>query len=1220
MTRSPDPSSGDDAMAAQLRFWEAMHALSLDLSAGSEIDTLLQNVVDRAAAITEAPFAELLMPEGDELVVRAYTANQPFLKGDRITREEGPISWQAADSGKIVIVDDYAADPRARSIYRDPPHGPTANIPITFDGACLGVIEVARVRDDRAFSPLDLQHGVILAQLLGVIIQNANDRTTLERELAERTAAETALRESEDRYRDLVEHSDILFSTHDLDGRLLSVNAAACTSTGYSHAELLRMNLRDLVIPEFVDVVPLYLARIRRRGHARGVMAVRTADGQRRDWVYDNTLRTDGDRPVVRGIARDETARLAAERAARESEANLRAVARNAPIGIVVVQDGRYVFVNDQFAEMFGYAPGELVRQPHSVIIHPDERATIQDLSRRRVAGEEVPELYETTGMTADGRSLPIQVTAALMTWSGAPASLGFIRDISLRQKITGELQSARDRLEATLAAVPDLLFVLDRDGRFLDFRANQADLLAVPPEVFLGRLVTEVVPPPVAAQVLAAMKEARESGQSIGRQYALEVPAGLRTFELSIGRRGEGEGETFVVLARDISYRQLVDEALRFLSTGIGPLRGETLYVAMATRAAALLGADFGFVSRVDPDHQVARTIVLVGDGTPVPAVTYRLPEIPGSTIVADGAASAPQPPRHPLAETLGIHHCTAIPLLDTTGRLIGEIGIGRREPREGPERSDEVLRFFAVRAAAELERERAEGMFQGLFEFAPDAIIAVDGEGRIADLNSHAVDLFGYSRQEAIGQPIEILVPSEFHGRHVNARRAFMAEPGRRMMASDRTELRAIRRDGTRFPVEISLGPIDAEDGPRIVAIVRDVSDRRSAEEERRSLEAQLRQSQRLEAIGTLAGGIAHDFNNILTTIIGNTELAALDAPAGGSLAETLDEIRRAGHRARALVRQILAFSRRREETDRRPQPLAPIIEEVAGLLRAALPAGAALRVVVDPKAPDVLVDSSQIHQVLMNLGTNAWQALPSGVGTIEIRLDDARVGRDEERTEHSLRPGRYARLQVIDTGSGIDAATAERIFEPFFTTKDPGQGTGLGLAVVHGIVLGHGGEVTVHSTPGVGTTMEILLPAVESAAPPAPRPTPQPDRGSGQVIACVDDEAAIVRLTARVLELAGYSVMGFTNAADMLVVLGENPGAFDALLTDLNMPGISGLELAREALLLRPDLPIGLTSGYLTDELIREAKAVGVREIVHKPSDTASLVGAIARLFGG
>jgi signal transduction histidine kinase/ActR/RegA family two-component response regulator len=408
-------------------------------------------------------------------------------------------------------------------------------------------------------------------------------------------------------------------------------------------------------------------------------------------------------------------------------------------------------------------------------------------------------------------------------------------------------------------------------------------------------------------------------------------------------------------------------------------------------------------------------------------------------------------------------------------------------------------------------------------------------------------------------------------------------------------------------------------------------DITERKRAEAARLSLEAQLRESQKMEAIGTLAGGIAHDFNNALATILGNAELARQDASANPKALESLEEIRKAGSRARGLVQQILSFSRR-QPTERKLLTLATVIEECARLLRATLPSRIALEVHCDADAPQVLADSTQIQQVVINLATNAMQAMPSGHGRIAIRLDTVRLDApwvNEHPVLHALhdkRPGRTVRLAVIDNGPGMDADTLARIFEPFFTTKAVDEGTGLGLSVVHGIVQAHEGAIEVESQPGKGSIFTLYLPVAvtaddapvhDSAAARAPAQRAPENAKGGARILYLDDDESLVYLVQRLLERRGYRVSGYTDQREALDAIRADPAMFDLVVTDYNMPGMSGLDVARSARAIRADLPIAIASGFIDETLRSQAESAGVHELIFKANEVEELCDAFERL---
>jgi PAS domain S-box-containing protein len=442
-----------------------------------------------------------------------------------------------------------------------------------------------------------------------------------------------------------------------------------------------------------------------------------------------------------------------------------------------------------------------------------------------------------------------------------------------------------------------------------------------------------------------------------------------------------------------------------------------------------------------------------------------------------------------------------------------------------------------------------------------------------------------------------------------------------------SDRTgfevEHRILRPDGVVRHVFVRRHIYrDADGRPRrAIGIIQDITDRKQAEGQRTRLETQLRQAQKMEAIGNLAGGIAHDFNNILTAIMAHAELLDLELPretTGPHLRDSVHEILTASGRARDMVRQILTFSRK-QPVERKRIEIDPVVQDALRLVKVTLPPSVELRVDLNAQRA-VMANEAQIHQIVLNLCTNAAQAMGTVGGAITVSLsvadlDDARV-----RSRPPLRTGEHVLLEIRDNGCGMDAVTVERIFEPFFTTKGVGQGTGLGLAVVHGAVQAHDGAIFVESTPGKGTVFSVYLPALKN--PPAGKAgaTVAPMGGTGQKILFVDDEPSVAKIGARLLERLGYKAVALTDpvaARDRLV---NNPQEFDLVITDYLMPRVTGLDLSRAAWAVRPDLPMILAVGFGGQLDATRAKAHGFKEFVAKPFAIQTLADAIVRALGG
>ena len=523
---------------------------------------------------------------------------------------------------------------------------------------------------------------------------------------------------------------------------------------------------------------------------------------------------------------------------------------------------------------------------------------------------------------------------------------------------------------------------------------------------------------------------------------------------------------------------------------------------------------------------------------------------------------------------------------------------------------------RAYAAAQAMTRELRASEERYRRIVETASEGIWLLDASHRLAFVNPRIAQWLGLSEEAMRGRPVDDFMDADEAERCRTALAAQFEGDGGSL------EMRLRRADGSPMWVSLSTRPIrdDVGNPTGALGMLTDINDRRQAEERRAALETQLREAQKMEAIGTLAGGIAHDFNNILAAIIGNVAAARQDAAIGLSSDASLAQIERAAVRARSLVQQILTFSRMQAQ-ELHTQALQPVIEETLELLRTTMPAQVELRVNLPAEPVHVRADATQIQQIVMNLCTNAWHALPAGRGRIEVGLAEehaiAATQADAATTwPLALRDGPRAHLWIADNGSGMDEATRARVFEPFFTTKQVGHGTGLGLAVVHGIVSVHGGAIHVDSAPGVGSRFDLWFPlqdapeeAVESQhgaleAPP----------GTGQHVLCVDDDPAMVLMVDGLLRRHGYKVTTYEQPAAALARVRADPRAFDILVTDFNMPEMNGMELAIAVTRAAPGLPIIITSGFISDEMRQQAAELNVGALLQKEYTLERLAGLV------
>jgi two-component system, cell cycle sensor histidine kinase and response regulator CckA len=564
------------------------------------------------------------------------------------------------------------------------------------------------------------------------------------------------------------------------------------------------------------------------------------------------------------------------------------------------------------------------------------------------------------------------------------------------------------------------------------------------------------------------------------------------------------------------------------------------------------------------------------------------------------------------------------------TQGLFTGDLHIARIESPQ-----DELAHFIcaiidqgpllaqrlALQESAAVLLQRNEDLLQSenrmaaIINSSLDAILCVDEQLRITVFNPAATTLFACPAKDAYGSALERFLP-EVHA---------LLQSGGVSSQAVLGEYRARTGRGEEIFVEISVSveqrlPQGSASGTLTTVFARDLTASKQAEAQRLALETQLRESQKMQAIGTMAGGIAHDFNNILSAILGNVELARQDTDTHSPAHTSLQEIDKAGRRARDLVRQILTFSRN-EQPKRIAIDLREVVQETVRLVRVTLPPGVDLSVSEAAGLPHVLADATQVEQALLNLCTNAILAIGSARGSVQIRMA-AQVLDGPTAKRMGVEAGDYVALSVQDTGNGMDEATLQRIFEPFFTTRQVGQGTGLGLSVVHGIMQTHLGGIDVQSRPGQGSTFHLYFPAspTRQTAPVAEVSPPSVAHGQGKRVMYVDDDQALVFLVERVLRRRGYVVTTFNEPLLAQEALARNPEGYDLLVTDYNMPGYSGVELLRAAKAIRSSLPVALASGYVTPEMEAEAFASGASALVYKPNDVNELCETVQRLVQG
>jgi len=977
-------------------------------------------------------------------------------------------------------------------------------------------------------------------------------------------------------------------------------------------------------------------------------------------------------------------------------------------------RDGVIREVNRKAVRLFGGTKRELLGRHFTEIgiFSPEEAKTLTGNFRQAMSGKSSSITFSLRNKK--GREIVLDCSWSLIKEGGRVQGLAVIaRDVTARKKQEDLLRSSEERLKILFEFAPDAYYLSDTKGRFLDGNRVAEALTGYKREELIGKnfLRLELLPRrqvPKVTRLLARNLLGKPTGPHefvLRRKDGSEVTVEIRTYPVRIDGKLQILG-----IARDVTERKKWEEALReseqkyrvIVEQGHDAVfiyRGDR-FLFVNSKAAEITG-----YSREELLERNIWTLLHPEDRERVKEIGRKR---------AEGKEA---PARY-----------TARFLTRTGEVRYGEFAVSRIS-FDGGYAALGAVRDITESLEAERKLRESEEKLRAIITGAHDAVIMVGGRQEVLFWNPAAERIFGYKEGEVIGKKLPaILAPGEFARAYENGFLGFETNragtaPGKRI------ELKAMRRDGTGFPVELSVSGVKIGEEQGIILIGRDISERVKAEEDRRllaaaveqtdevvmvtdpegrieyinragkrakedipgeaagkrpeqifrdgakaifseargtlnkgrswsgqlklkkkgrsprlfqitaapvldglgkvvrhvyvmrdvtreaALEAELRQAQKLEALGTLAGGVAHDFNNILTSIIGFTEMALDDAPPKSRLRSNLEEVFVAGKRGKDLVNQILAFSRRKEQ-EKSPIRVHLILKEALKLLRPGL--SPTIRIQQDLRSEaEVLADPTQVYQMFMNLCTNAGDAMQMKGGVLEVRLEEVALSEDEARRHPDLRPGRFLKLTVRDTGCGMEKAVMDHIFEPYFTTKKQGRGTGMGLSVVHGIVKDLGGAITVSSRPGEGSTFQVFLPVHE---PKTGKPGEQDHalpRGKESIL-LVDDDEQNVRVGKKILEDLGYRVTFSTNPRKALRTFRADPEAFDIAVVDVTMPGIPGDELAAKLLKVRPDLPVILCSGY-NERMTRErARALGALEYILKPFDRSRFARTVRRIL--
>jgi PAS domain S-box-containing protein len=1131
------------------------------------------------------------------------------------------------------------------------------------------------------------------------------------RDITKRKRAEEALRESEDRYRSIVETAKEGIWITDAGRKTIFVNPRMAEMLGHAKEDILGRTPSEFLAPGQEPLRQTTGEELRRGQATQREFRFLRGDGTDL-WVISSAAPVfDGEGRYLRTVSMllDITGQKRADEELRRQREDLDRAQAVGQIGSWRLDVRRDVLTwSDENYRIFGVPKGTpMSYEAFLTIVHPDDRAYVDANWNEGLRGEPYDIEHR---IVADGRIKWVREKAYLEFDNAGKllGGFGITQDITERRLAEEELRASERNLRGILDAVRESIWVFDRYGRVLQVNPLALERMAMGAKDVLGKRMIDLLPPDLARARMERLREVIESARPVEFEDARAGMNFLHDFWPILDE--SGRVKSVVSFSRDITEGKKAEDALRE-SEGRFRLALQNSPVAVAMQDRNLVYRWAYNQKTRGPEEIIGRTDADLFAPDEVPSileVKRRVLETGKDAheerwVTSNGQRVFLDLYYEPLRDASGEITGIGIALVNLTPQKLMEEALLKSERRE--------------REAAQKLGE-SEEKYRSIVESSQEGILMADPQGTITYANERFAQMLGYTVGELIGKPgLELAADAEKNGISEKIQE-------RRQGKKGHYEMRLRRKDGAEISLYVSGSPVLDANGKHIgnLAMYLDITEQKKAEAlsralveqdrirlgaaveqasdsvvmfdldgtiryvnaafesiaglprsravgrsyfdflaaepaaaairdalalgkpwhgaltrptagppvelqvtfspaqdpsgkvvgglvtetdvtQRNALQQQIRQAQKMEALGTLAGGITHDFNNILGTIVINTELALLDLDPSDPARRPLPLVLQAAARGKDLVKQIITFSRQRA-WERQPLAIAPIVREGMDLLRSTLPKDISVEETIDNGSGIVLADPSHIHQILINLCQNGALAMREGGGHLGVELAPLEV--DETLTGRipDLRPGPYVRLTVADTGCGMSAETLDRIFEPFFTTREKGQGSGLGLAVVHGIVKSYAGAISVQSRPGRGTVFNIYFPRLgEEPAAAAAEPALRPARGRERILIVEDEEGQRMSLV-RGLERLGYRVTSAAEGSSALSAFRKDPGAFDLVLTDQSMPGMSGLELASELVKLRPDIPILLCTGFSEKVDGGTVGQKGIRDLVMKP----------------
>ena len=1142
-----------------LRETVAIYELCQTIAFTLDRQALLSKLADAALQQSEADELSILLLNADdsELYVAAVRGeNRTRLLDERVVLEQGISGWVARERTPLLL-EGQVNDARFTAMWPRADIRSAISVPLQVAGKLVGIININNISNPRPFTLGQMKALTVLASTAAAALESTS--------LYER------VRQAEQNYRSIFENAveGIFQSTP--EGRFVTVNPSLARILGYDSPEEVIETVTDITHQLYVD--PERRAEANRLQEEHGVLQGFEFEAYRKDgekiWLSLNrrVVRDENGVEIYReGSIEDITERKRAEEALKASESELRALfAAMTDVILVLDAEGRYQKIAPTEPTYLYKPTADLLgKRLHEVF--PEEEVDFFLAHIRRALDEGRMHRVE--------YSLQISGTEVWFDGSVSPMSkdsvIWIARDITERKRAEEALHESEERYRVVAETATDVIVTIDENSTILFANGAVERVFGYAVSELLGCQITILMPEYLRHVHEAAVGRYVRTGRKHINWEAVELPGLHKSgreipLELSFGEFAKDRKRFFTGIARDISERKQAEEQLRrqldFTETITASL-GEGVYALDAGGRLTFMNSAAESALGWTEDELLGQKIHEIihfqhADGTNSPAEECPLLGVlnSGKTIQIEG-------------DIFTRRDGSLFPVSYNSSPIISGVQI-----------AGAVLAFHDIteRKRAEEELLQSEQRYRLLFERNPQSMWVFDLETlAFLEVNDAAIHHYGYAREEFLAMTIKDIRPAE------DVQNLLVNVSGVTPQHDEAGVWKHRKKDGTVIDVEITAHALTFYGRPAQIVLAYDVT-------ERRSLEEQLRQSQKLEAVGQLAGGVAHDFNNLLTVITGYSDLSLRRLDKNNPLRSNLEEIKKAGERAASLTRQLLAFSRKQVLQPKVLQ-LNAIVADVDKMLRRLIGEDIDPLTVLEPSLGQIKADPGQIEQVLLNLAVNARDAMPQG-GKLTIETQNVYLDNQYVRGHTAIQPGNYVMLAVSDTGCGIDAETQMRMFDPFFTTKEQGKGTGLGLSTVYGIVKQSGGHLWVYSEVGKGTTFKIYLPRVDGVTETDEPHTTQDELPQGrETVLLTEDEKQVRQMIRMILEMGGYHVLEAASGEEALAIYKQHEGQIDLVMTDVVMPKMSGRELAQSLEVLHPGIKVLYMSGYTDDAIVR------------------------------